>query len=103
MYNYDFELNKEKVTFEKNNVIIEISDKTYELNILITNKNILFFNNVNKPNPLIASGIYIPPEYLLEISIPINELEYTCKENDTYLKHKNSKIIIYDFKLTDYL
>lgn len=103
MYNYDFEVNKEKVICEKNNVIIEISNKSYELSVLITNKNILFFNNVNKYNPLISSGIYTLPEYLLEISIPISKLKYTCKENNTYLTHKNTDIVIYDFKLSDYL
>ncbi len=103
MYNYDFELNEEKVICEKNNAIVEISNKTYELSILITNKNILFFNNVNKNNPLNSRGMYMPPEYLLETRIPIKELKYICKENNTYLNYKNTEVIVYDFKLSDYL
>ena len=59
MYNYDFKGNNEKTIFEKENSIVEINDNTYNLSILVTNKNILLFKNINVDNVLNTRGMYM--------------------------------------------
>lgn len=101
MYNYDF--SKEKVIFEKLNTLVEISGRSYCYNILITNKNILLFVNVNKNNSLISRGVQLPSENELVKTIPLDKLKYKCIEEDTIINVSNDEIIIYNINIDKFL
>lgn len=103
MFNYDFESNKEKAIFENRNVILEINNNEYNLCMLITNKNILLFNDVNKNNVLNTRGMYMPPEYLLEMKLPISKISYVVEEGNTYIDYKDDTVVIYNFDLEKYI
>ena len=100
MFNYDFTKNKEKAIYEDRSVLLDINNKEYNLAMIITNKNILLFNDANKNNILRGRGIAIQPDYLLEVSLPLNKINYVVEESNTYIKYKETEIIIYDFDLT---
>ena len=100
MFNYDFTKNKEKAIYEDRSILLDINNKEYNLAMIITNKNILLFNDANKNNILRGRGIAIQPDYLLELSIPLNKINYVVEEGNTYIKYKETEIIIYNFDLT---
>ena len=101
MYNYDFK--DEKVKFEKLNCFIEVDNKEYMFNLLITNKNILLFNNINKKNVLNGRGAYLPAENELFLKIPIKNLKYKIEDGNTLLIYKNKNIVIYEFDACNYI
>ncbi len=103
MYNYDFKGNNEKTIFEKENSIVEINDNTYNLSILVTNKNILLFKNINVDNVLNTRGMYMPPEYLLELKIPRKQTKLEVVNNNSIIKYLNKEIVIYDLNLKDFI
>lgn len=100
MFNYDFAKNKEKAIYEDRSVLLDINNKEYNLAMIITNKNILFFNDANKNNILRGRGIDIQPDYLLELSLPLNKISYVVEEGNTYINYKETEVIIYNFDLT---
>ena len=100
MFNYDFAKNKENAIYENRNVLLDINNKEYNMAMIITNKNILFFNDVNKNNILRGRGIDIQPDYLLELSLPLNKISYVIEEDNTYIKYEQIEVIIYNFDLT---
>ena len=103
MYNYDFKGNNEKTIFEKENLIIEINGNTYDLSLLVTNKNILFFKNANVGNVLNTRGMYMPPEYLLEFKIPKDQMKLKIENNNSIIKYLDSEIVIYNLDLKDFM
>ncbi len=103
MYNYDFKKNEEQIVLEKENGIVEIKDNTYNLSIVVTNKNILLFNNVNKNNPLSGRGVLMPEEYYLELAIPLQTLDYEVEDNNTIINYKNAEIVLYDLNINECL
>ena len=100
MFNYDFAKNKENAIYENRNVLLDINNKEYNMAMIITNKNILFFNDTNKNNILRGRGIDIQPDYLLELSLPLNKISYVIEEDNTYIKYEQIEVIIYNFDLT---
>lgn len=103
MYNYDFKENNETTILEKENSIIEIDGNDYNLSVLITNKNILFFKNVNVGNVLNTRGMYMPPEYLLEFKIPKDQIKLKIENNNSIIKYLDSEIVIYNLDLKDFM
>lgn len=95
MYNYDF--SSEKVKYENTNSIVEINNNTINCSVLITDKNILLFDNVNKNNVLIGRGVQIQPEYELILKINIDKLNYKIDDNDTIINDYN--LILYDINI----
>lgn len=100
MYNYDFIKKEEKVLFEKTNCYVEIDDYSYNLNVLVTNKNILLFYNSLKNSALKASGIEEVPQYYLELAIPLNNLEYSIEDGNTFIEFNNSDILLNDVDIS---
>lgn len=100
MYNYDF--TNEKVVFEKVNCVAEINQKEVFVNILITKQNLLLFYNSNigilKEK---AMGVIVGPEYDLLLKLSLNNLKYTCEDDNTYID--NGNVAIYDFDLSKVL
>ena len=104
MYNYDFKNNDEFIVYEKSDGIIDINDKSYYVSVVITNKNILIFNNANRNNPLNGRGIHMMPEYLLELSIPLHEaLDYYIDNSSSYIKYANNEIILWNIDLQKFM
>lgn len=103
MYSYDFKKEYENVLYENRNMIIEIDDNSYNLATIVTNKNLLLFNNLNKNHVLNGRGMTMPSEFVLELKIPLNEINYAVEESGTYIKYNNKEIIIYNFNITEYL
>ncbi len=103
MYNYDFKKNQEKTLLEQENVIVEIDNNTYNLSILVTNKNILFFRNINIGNVLNTRGMYMPPEYELELKIPKDKIKINIEDNNTIINYLDSEIIIYDLNIKAFM
>ncbi len=103
MYNYDFKNNNEVTLLEKENVIVDIDNNTYNLSVLVTNKNILFFKNINVGNVLNTRGMYMPPEYELELKIPKDKIKVNIEDNNTIIKYLDSEIIIYNLNIKAFM
>ena len=96
MYYYDF--SNEKVIYENINSIVEVDNKTINCSVLVTDKNILLFDNVMKNSVLSARCVQIQPEYKLLLAIKLNNLKYKVEGNDTIITDKN--IILYNINLS---
>jgi hypothetical protein len=96
MYYYDF--SNEKVIYENINSIVEVDNKTINCSVLVTDKNILLFDNVMKNSVLSARCVQIQPEYKLLLAIKLNNLKYKVEGNDTIIIDKN--IILYNINLS---
>ena len=103
MYNYDFKKENEKTLLEHENLIVDIDNNSYNLSVLVTNKNILFFRNINIGNVLNTRGMYMPPEYELELKIPKDKIKINIEDNNTIIKYLDSEIIIYDLNIKAFL
>ena len=106
MYNYDFKKNNESLLQELNNVLIEANKQQEIVNILITEKSILFFYNLTNNNPLPPHyRVGMLPEYELIMKVLINDakLYYRSSENFTEIVMEKGTIIIYNIDLTKYL
>lgn len=101
MYNYDF---RDEITkCELLNSLIEIDEKSYYYNLLITNKNILLFDNINKNNTLMASAVSLLPNNLLVLKIPIQNIHYKIEDDSTIIFFDNKTFIIYNFNIKNYI
>ncbi len=103
MYNYDFKKENEKTLLEHENLIVDIDNNSYNLSVLVTNKNILFFRNINIGNVLNTRGMYMPPEYELELKIPKDKIKINIEDNNTIIKYLDSEIIIYDLNIKAFM
>ena len=97
MYNYDF--NDEKVIFERRNTFLEIDNKEYVFNLLVTDKNILLFEDINKNNALKGRGVTMLEQYELVQNLPLKNVKYKIENNNTII----GNIIIYNFELDMYI
>ena len=93
MYNYDF--SNEKVKYEKTNVFVEINNEDYWFNILITNKHILLFENINQNHVLNGRNVQMPAENELVRAIPLDNMIKTQNGN-TIINLNGDVIVIYD-------
>ena len=103
MYHYEFLKNDEKMLYENPKGMVDVGEKNYDLSVVVTNKNILLFNNANKFNILIGRGIQIQPEYYLELTIPLTNLDYSVEDNNTYIMFNDTDIVIYNFNIEEFL
>lgn len=103
MYKYDFIKNDEIIVTEYIDIPTDIDDKRILVNILITDKNILLFQDITKNNPL-KSYIYEIPQYELVISIDknIKKENYNNADNHTQINIENKKIIIYKINVFEW-
>ena len=100
MYNYDFK--DEIIILEKQNVFAEINNKELNINVLVTNKNLLLFYNIENDFVTMKSrGVFVTPTYELLGKIELENMVYECDLNNTYIN--NDKIILYEFLLKDYM
>lgn len=97
MYNYDFD--NEEVLLERVNCLISSNDKDMKCNILVTNKNILFFKNLKENSVLSSREIHELPEYELFLNISLDDINYEVDEDNTIIKIDKNELILFDFDL----
>lgn len=97
MYNYDFQ--NESVVSERQNVFAEIKEKELFVNVLVTDKNLLIFYNIeNDIATLKSRGVFVAPNYELLIKFDLKSIRYSCEDNNTYI---NDDVVLYDFVLKE--
>ncbi len=101
MYNYEFK--DEKILLENKDGLMEIDNNTYRRSIVITNQNILIFNDVSKNNPLNGRAVSLLSDYLLDLSIPLENIDYKIEDNNTIINYNNKEIVLYNILLNEYL
>ena len=99
MYNYNFEC--EKIILELVDKNISIDDKEYRVNIIITEDNLLIFENVKANSTLTAKGISEMPEYSLIVKLKINDINYEVDDENTIIDLPQKEIILYQFDLSE--
>ncbi len=103
MYNYDFKKNQETIITEVPNINIKIDNNYYQVNFVLTERNLLAFHDINNGNPIWGSGTYTVPELYVLFKVPINNIKYEIKENNLYIIIDNKKINCYNFDLKKFL
>ena len=103
MYNYDFENNKEKIKEEIINIEVCFNNCYYLTNIVITNKNLLVFYDMNRDNVLKSQGVQVLPDLNAFISIPIKKLEIRYDNINSYIKYQNKEVTLYGVNIEDYI
>lgn len=103
MYNYDFDKDKEKIKNEIPNVEIKFNNCYYLTTIVITNKKLLVFYDMNRDNPLKSQGVQVLPDMNAIISIPKKDIELRNDNINSYLKYENKEITLYGINIEDYI
>ena len=103
-YDYNFNEYNESIKEEFFDMAVDIKNKRHLLNIIITDKNILFFYDANKNHPL-RYKVFLPSEYELVLKISFAEIELDNKptKNDSQILVNNQIIIIYNLDLNKYM
>lgn len=103
MYNYDFKENNEQIILEKNAGVLEINNDIFNRCIVITNKNILLFNDASKNDPLNGRAVSLLNDYILNLRIPLANLNYKEEDNNTIINYNNMEIVLYDLLISKYI
>ena len=101
MYNYEFK--DEQIILEKNDGVMEIDNKVFNKCLVITNKNILVFSDLSKNDPLNSRAVALLSDYYLDLSIPLENIDYKIEDNNTIIHYDNKEIVLYDLLLDKYL
>lgn len=99
MYNYDFKENDEHIITESIHKTIEVNQKKMLVSVVVTNKNLLLFKNINEKNVLNSRGMSMPEEYELIFKLPIKQIEYKIEDNKTIISYNENLLIIEHFNL----
>lgn len=104
LYNYNFENQDETVKNEFQNIPIDYAKKRMLVNLVLTDKKLLFFRDLTKESPL-QTRIYELPNYelIIDLLIKNNIKNISYNGQDTQLKINNKSIMIYNFDLKKYL
>ncbi len=95
MYNYDFQ--NEKVIYENINSFVEIFGKMVNCSILVTDKNILLFEDSEKDRALKGRGIQLPSNYVVFMKIDLKGINYRVDNEDTIINLGD--VILYNINL----
>lgn len=90
MYYYDFKINNEQVLNEATDVNMKFNDKWMIVNILLTNKNIIFFNNIDSRF-----------EVLFKVSL--SNMNYNILEDNTILNIDEFSVTLYNFNIDEFI
>lgn len=100
MYNYPFKMMEENVLNERENVLMNMNDKKYVVNILLTSKNILVFYNKDINNNL---GKHKVPTYEILLKIELGKMDYKFNLGNTIFNILNNEVIFYDFDIEEFI
>lgn len=103
MYNYDFLKDKEHAINEKEQVLVSFGNKKLLVNIMLTDKNLLFFYDTEKDSPLKCSKMCVVPQYEVLLKLSLDNLDYHIMDNFTEINFKGDVILIYNFNLDDFI
>lgn len=103
MYDYDFKKNNESIIKELTNVNIKFDNAYYQVNFVLTDKNLLAFYDTNRGNLTWGSGTHPLPELCVLFSIPISNIKYEIEDDNLYLIVDNKKINCYSFDIEEFL
>ena len=103
MYNYDFLKDKEHAINEKEQVLVSFGNQKLLVNIMLTDKNLLFFYDTEKDSPLKCSRISVVPQYEVLLKLSLDNLDYHIIDNFTEINFKGDVISIYNFNLDDFI
>lgn len=103
MYNYDFLKDKEHAINEKEQVLVSFGNQKLLVNIMLTDKNLLFFYDTEKDSPLKCSRISVVPQYEVLLKLSLDNLDYYIMDNFTEINFKGDVISIYNFNLDDFI
>jgi len=100
-YDYDFEKNNEIIIGNFHDIPIDINGKRSLVNVVLTNRNLLFFYDTTKDSPLRAPMIYEIANHELICKVSINKAKFNNKptESDTQIIINEKSIIIYNLDL----
>lgn len=97
-YYYDFE--EEKIIEETIAVSVSFNDNNKICNIIKTEKNLLFFEDMIKDNILHNTrNVSMPGEYNLILKLPLGKFNYSINENNTTIKYEDKTITIMNYSL----
>lgn len=103
MYNYDFLKDKEHAINEKEQVLVSFGNQKLLVNIMLTDKNLLFFYDTEKDSPLKCSKMSVVPQYEVLLKLSLDNLDYHIIDNFTEINFKSDVISIYNFNLDDFI
>lgn len=103
MYNYDFLKDKEHAINEKEQVLVSFGNKKLLVNIMLTDKNLLFFYDTEKDSPLKCSRMSVVPHYEVLLKLSLDNLDYHIMDNFTEINFKGDVLLIYNFNLDDFI
>lgn len=103
MYNYDFLKDKEHAINEKEQVLVSFGNQKLLVNIMLTDKNLLFFYDTEKDSPLKCSRMSVVPQYEVLLKLSLDNLDYHIIDNFTEINFKSDVISIYNFNLDDFI
>ena len=103
MYNDDFLKDKEHAINEKEQVWVSFGNKKLLVNIMLTDKNLLFFYDTEKDSPLKCSRMSVAPQYEVLLKLSLDNLDYHIMDNFTAINFKGDIISIYNFNLDDFI
>lgn len=98
----------EVIQFETPEATVEYNGARINIAVMITNKRIIFLQDINKNTILeifnITRGCYIPPTYESIKEISRNEIkDYKYIENGTEIVTKDKNIFIFNYDVTEIL
>lgn len=103
MYNYDFLKDKEHAINEKEQVLVSFGNKKLLVNIMLTDKNLLFFYDTEKDSSLKSSRMSVVSQYEIFLKLSLDNLDYHIMDNFTEINFKGDVISIYNFNLDDFI
>ena len=103
MYNNDFLKDNDHAINEKEQVLVSFGNKKLLVNIMLTDKNLLFFYDTEKDSPLKCSRISVVPQYEVLLKLSLDNLDYHIMDNFTEINFKGDVISIYNFNLDDFI
>ena len=98
MYNYNFY--NDLVNYEFLDKVILINNQEIIGNVLLTNNNLLIFQNINRGTMKFGKAVTPMADYDLIVKIDLETLKYQIDENNSII---NDNIIIIDFKIDNFL
>ncbi len=109
MYKAFFNLDKDEVIrFETLDAVVEYNEKRITIAIIITNKRIIFLNDINKNTIIdtlnITGKFHTPPTLEPIDEISKKEIKHYCYiENGTEIETSDKNIFIFNHDVTDAL
>lgn len=107
IYNYD-KIENENVIFEAMNLICELNNIKIEVSLVITNKRLILFEDINKNSYIEVLNIkrkgFQLPSYYPVLEVKINDIERKVLFDDgTEINFNNNSLFIYKLDLINYL